>query len=246
MTADRRPSGDPIEVLLLSRQDLGESDRILRLLTADGVQVSAVARGARASRRRFGGALEPGTRLWVGLRKGRGDLGWVQSADVLSSPLRARSDYGRLLLLGHGCEVAQALTSEAPEVRIFQLLGVWLALLEDHAGVGRCARLAFEAKALTFVGLCPQLVACARCGEPVSGRVHFDADSGGALHPACGDGVAVDASELAGLERLRRTPLRDICEGPVAGAAAWLLCDFITHHLRRKLSARAMLAEEGL
>ncbi|HVI73863.1 MAG TPA: DNA repair protein RecO, partial [Anaeromyxobacteraceae bacterium] len=51
--------------VVLRTVDYGESDRVVSLLTAERGKVSAFARKARVSRRRFGGALEPFTLLQV-------------------------------------------------------------------------------------------------------------------------------------------------------------------------------------
>jgi len=46
------------QALVLRTAPLGEADRIVTLLAADGRKLRAVARGARKSRRRFLGCLE--------------------------------------------------------------------------------------------------------------------------------------------------------------------------------------------
>ncbi|HMV65631.1 MAG TPA: recombination protein O N-terminal domain-containing protein, partial [Myxococcota bacterium] len=49
-----------LDAIVLGHQAIGEADRVVRLLVAGRGRVDAVARGARGSRRRFGGALEAG------------------------------------------------------------------------------------------------------------------------------------------------------------------------------------------
>ena len=49
------------DALILRTYKLGESDRIVVFLTRDRGKKRGVAKNARQSRRRFGGALEPGT-----------------------------------------------------------------------------------------------------------------------------------------------------------------------------------------
>ena len=68
--------------LLLARVVFGESDLVVTLLSwADG-KVSALAKGARKSQKRFGGALEPFQTLSVALEERRGDLWSLQRAEV--------------------------------------------------------------------------------------------------------------------------------------------------------------------
>ncbi|HEX7488511.1 MAG TPA: DNA repair protein RecO, partial [Anaeromyxobacteraceae bacterium] len=58
--------------VVLRTVDYGESDRVVTLLTAERGKVSAFARAARASRRRFGGALEHFTLVHAEARERRG------------------------------------------------------------------------------------------------------------------------------------------------------------------------------
>ena len=63
------------DALILRSYKLGESDRIVVFLTRDRGKKRGVAKNARQSRRRFGGALEPLTCGRVGyLERERRDL----------------------------------------------------------------------------------------------------------------------------------------------------------------------------
>ena len=78
------------EALILRTYSLGESDRIVVFLTRDRGKNRGVAKNARQSRRRFGGALEPMTHGRVSYveREGR-DLVFVDYVEPLRSPLAA-------------------------------------------------------------------------------------------------------------------------------------------------------------
>ena len=201
-----------------------------------------VARGARRSRRRFAGLLEPGNRLVVQRQRGRGGLQRLVSVDRLSTTHRARSDLARIALLAWGCEVTAALAPEGgPAPRLHRLLEVWLDLLEGDEAPGVASRLALEAKALTFSGLSPALTHCARTGRPLPARAGFEPSEGGAVaHSA----RVVQSKDLARLEELRRTPLAETPshESP-ATSVHWLLADFIEHQLGRSLRSRSLLSE---
>ncbi len=216
--------------------DLGESDRLIRLLSPRIGRVSVVARRARASRRRFAGAFEVGNEVVVDAR-GKGDLLAVSMVELVRAPRAARDDLTRIALLCFGCEVAGSLAPEhAPAERLYGLLGHWLSRLEGSAPPTPALRIAFEAKALTFAGLGPRLSTCSRCGAGLSDPATWQADSGGA-HASCSFGKPVSADLLAALEALRRAPLAE------AGGAleSWLLTDAIEYHLGRGLNTRALL-----
>ena len=78
------------DALILRTYPLGESDRIVVFLTRDRGKKRGVAKNARQSRRRFGGALEPMTCGRVTYReRERRDLVFLQDVATIRSPLAA-------------------------------------------------------------------------------------------------------------------------------------------------------------
>jgi DNA repair protein RecO (recombination protein O) len=78
------------DALILRTYKLGESDRIVVFLTRDRGKKRGVAKNARQSRRRFGGALEPLTYGRVGyVERERRDLVRLDYVEQLRSPLSA-------------------------------------------------------------------------------------------------------------------------------------------------------------
>jgi len=78
------------DALILRTYSLGESDRIVVFLTRDRGKKRGVAKNARQSRRRFGGALEPLTYGRVGyVERERRELVRLDYVEQLRSPLSA-------------------------------------------------------------------------------------------------------------------------------------------------------------
>lgn len=78
------------DALILRTYRLGESDRIVVFLTRDRGKRRGVAKNARQSRRRFGGALEPMTYGRVGyVERERRDLVFLNYVEPVRSPLLA-------------------------------------------------------------------------------------------------------------------------------------------------------------
>ena len=78
------------DALILRTYRLGESDRIVVFLTRDRGKKRGVAKNARQSRRRFGGALEPLTCGRVGyVERERRDLVSLNYVEATRSPLAA-------------------------------------------------------------------------------------------------------------------------------------------------------------
>src|SRR5262247_3146099 len=80
------------DALILRTYKLGESDRIVVFLTRDRGKKRGVARNARQSRRRFGGALEPMTVGRVGyVERERRELVRLEYVEPVRSPFSAHT-----------------------------------------------------------------------------------------------------------------------------------------------------------
>jgi DNA repair protein RecO (recombination protein O) len=246
-----------LRAVVLRAVDYGESDRVVTLLTLERGKVSAFARGARASRRRFGGALEPFTVVTAEVRERAGsDLLGLDSVSVLRAHGGIRGDLARIACAGYAAELARELVRDAePHEDLFELLVAYLGAL-DAAPARPAALRAFELGALRAAGLAPRLDACAACGAPVAGseRVRFDPSQGGALCAACagsaGPGaVTLSAEALSALARLAAGGLAaadaDALAPGTGREARDALARFIELHLGRRLPARRFLDEVG-
>ena len=98
------------EAIVLRTYSLREADLLVTLFTRLEGKVHGVARSAKKSRRRFGGALEPLTyvRAFYDVRE-RQELARLDSCDVLESPLASEVSYPRALALGHIAELLDEL-----------------------------------------------------------------------------------------------------------------------------------------
>ncbi|HXP38611.1 MAG TPA: DNA repair protein RecO, partial [Solirubrobacteraceae bacterium] len=84
------------EAVVLRSMRYGEADRILHLYTPARGRVSAIAKGVRRSRSRFGGRLEPFFRLRIELHEGRGELLTVTGAETVDGHRHLREDAAAL------------------------------------------------------------------------------------------------------------------------------------------------------
>ena len=174
------------EGVVLRSMRYGEADRILHLYTPMRGRVSAIAKGVRRTRSRFGGRLEPFSHVDLQLHEGRSDLLTVTGADTVHAHAGLRDDGVALDAAGRACDaVARLFESGDPHPEVFHLLCNELRLLEDEPGMATLAnQLAFRLKLLVAAGFGPQLSACASCGE----REHlagFSGAAGGVVCEAC-------------------------------------------------------------
>ncbi|MGO8904001.1 MAG: DNA repair protein RecO [Solirubrobacteraceae bacterium] len=185
------------EAVVLRSMRYGEADRILHLYTSDRGRVSAIAKGVRRARSRFGGRLEPFFRLRIELHEGRGELLTVTGAQTVDGHPRLRGDARALDAAARACDaVGRLFETSEPHPGVFNLLCRKLSLLDEHAaagapamlgrapGLGRGAALAFRLKLLLAAGLAPQLGACAGCGEREH-LVGFSGAAGGVVCTSC-------------------------------------------------------------
>jgi DNA repair protein RecO (recombination protein O) len=110
------------DALILRTYKLGESDRIVVFLTRDRGKKRGVAKNARQSRRRFGGALEPMTCGRVGyVERERRELVRLDYVAVQRSPLSA-VDGEALGYVGYFAELIDEWAQEAdPNETLFRL-----------------------------------------------------------------------------------------------------------------------------
>jgi DNA repair protein RecO len=243
---------EEISYLVLGHTEVGEADRVVRLLSSEHQRFSVFARGARHSGGRFGGLLELGVQLRAAFKPGRGELPLLSQAELVRAPLRAREDLRRIALLGWGCELVAcfapsgAAGAEGGAGRPwFGLLASLLARLEEPSSPGEALRLGFEAKVLAFAGFRPALVRCAASGQPLpeSEWVVFDVEAGGALVSRPGQGPRVRAADLAELEVLLHLPLQACRDrADPAPAVRWLLADLLEFQVGRPLRSRGLLS----
>src|SRR3954471_9912074 len=174
------------EAIVLRSLRYGEADRILHVYTPHRGRLSAIAKGVRKARSRFGGRLEPFFRLQAILHEGRSELLTVTSVETVAGHPRLREHAGSLDVAARCCDaVGRLFATEDPHPGVYALLANELALLEaDPAHATPANAVAFRLKLLLAAGFAPQLAACAACGE----REHlsgFSGAAGGVVCPSC-------------------------------------------------------------
>jgi DNA repair protein RecO (recombination protein O) len=178
------------EAVVLRSIRLGEADRVLHLYTEERGRVGAVAKGVRRVRSRFGGRLEPLSRVRLVLHEGRGDLCTVTSADTVHAHAALRERRAAIERATDACDAVLRLFDAAePNRPAYNLLCHELGLLDGDVALATTAQaLAFRIKLLLAAGFVPELAACAACGE----REHlgaFSAAAGGVVCPGCEAGA---------------------------------------------------------
>jgi len=243
---------------VLRSRNFGESDRILVLLTEDGGKISAIAKGARRSTRRFaGGALEPFQELTVRLdRKLQYSLAFLHESRVLASNLTLAADLDAYAWAAYLTELVEVMTADRDPCRDLY------ALYRDV--MGRLGRDRAEPLAHHFVlgllersGWAPDFGICGLCGEPVtaSSRPILDSRGSGvvcARHEAEAAGIDPEDDTFRPSRRVIDPPLMEYVRDatmavpaaadPAIGRLATALLDrLVDLHLTKPLKSRAFL-----
>ena len=143
--------------IVLSALGYGESDRIISLFTLEQGRIRAFAKAARASRKRFGGSLEPGNRLEVLLQVKEQGLSRLERVEKTVCHPGLRTNLEALALSLYGCELVEALTPEGqPLPRLYRLLATLLDHLEQGTATETDRRF-FEINLLNILGYRPPL-----------------------------------------------------------------------------------------
>jgi DNA repair protein RecO (recombination protein O) len=199
--------------LLLRSVAFGESDQIVHLLTPRRGRVTAIAKGARRSTRRFPGTLDFFNLLQVEIEASRrmGAMARLEHARLVRVWSGLRVDPARFALASYLLEILDRLAPEGGSAvdleRLFVLARSVLGVVED-ARPEPGLRALLELRTLAALGLCPELVQCVRCRGKLEDRgpVAFHVADGGPVCSRCG--VAGD-----GVVEVHRGTLRTLEQG---------------------------------
>jgi DNA repair protein RecO (recombination protein O) len=204
------------EAIVLRSIRYGEADRILHLYTPSHGRLSAIAKGARRARSRFGARLEPFFHVRALLHEGRSELLTVTGVDTVSAYAGLRDHAATLDAAARACDaVARLFETSDPHPEVFRLLANELALLDAGVDHARAAiGLSFRLKLLLAAGIVPQLAACVVCGE----TEHLRGFSGAAGGVVCGSceaaAFALDEDAYRFLVGALGSPLAQAPDGP--------------------------------
>jgi len=236
------------EAIVLRTYPLREADLLVTLFTRAEGKVKGVARSAKRSRRRFGGAMEPltGVRVYYEDRE-RQELARLDSCDILDSPLSDALDYPRVVALEHIAETLdELLPDREANDAIYRLTVSVLRQLRE--GSIWMPLTYFQLWLVRLVGFLPELGVCSQCGQVLNGsRAFYHALADGLM---CIDHKRLASSELTAESRgMARQMFRFPLEGFVA--EAWTqpqyadlrryLIQIVERHIEKRLITSVML-----
>jgi DNA repair protein RecO (recombination protein O) len=205
----------------------GEADRILDLYTQDTGLVSAIAKGIRRTKSRFGARLEPLSCVDFVAYRGR-TLDTVTQAEVLRNFRGVREDLARFEAAAGMIGSVRALSGgDEADRRVFNLLYNGLDTLEERDSGFEAVEAAFGLKLSVLAGYAPQFDDCLSCGvalDEATEPLYFAPNLGGVLCSDCrsqaGDSFPIPPGTLEQLRTLIEYPIRKAIAGDGLGESA--------------------------
>ncbi|MDR3551591.1 MAG: DNA repair protein RecO, partial [Clostridia bacterium] len=150
--------------LVIRELNVGESDRIITILTREKGVVRASAKGARIPKNRFASVCRLLCFSRFTLFAGR-EKYIIDEAEPLDVFIGLRGSLSGLALGQYFCELCGAVApQEEPAEPFLRLILNALHLLETGSRPPTLVKAAFELRLLTLAGYMPDLVACRGCG----------------------------------------------------------------------------------
>jgi DNA repair protein RecO (recombination protein O) len=242
------------DALVLRSYKLGETSKVVVLLTRERGKVRAVAKGVRGPRSRLQSALEPLSEVRVGLYGRQGaELYRLGPCELIRSafPDRGRELEGVLAL----SYFAELLDAFAPEGEVEDNVYRLARAVVDAAGKGSSSMVLaryLEAWLLKLHGLYPPLDRCSACDRVLpAGGLQYHAPAHGFVCQACepASGPALTAASRSFLDTVFHRPPAEVA-GPPSEAVELEAFhhQLIAAHLERDLRSYRVLrdvAREG-
>lgn len=234
--------------IVLRTVKLGETDRILHVLTQGRGKVRAVAKGVRRPGSKFGGRLEPFSHVDLLLYEGR-NLDVVQQAELLASHANVRAEFSTSAAAAVLAELVDLVAQEGEkDNRLFLLLRSGLQALDAGPPDPSVFVDAFLLRVAGAVGFHAFTTRCASC-RAAGPHAFLSVVRGGSLCADCAPtGTRAVSPEVVALVELfasdRWTDLAHVAPGPDRRTASSYARAFAEHHLDRRLKSYDLVPRE--
>lgn len=159
--------------IILSRTDFGEADKIITLLTPDHGKLRLMARGVRRAKSKLAGGVELFSVSDITYIKGRGEIGTLTSARLITHYGRIVQDVTRTMLGYELIKQLNKVTEDQPETEYFTLLEQTFQALDEAAIPLELIRFWFGAQLLAQAGYSPNLYTDA-AGAKLAADLQYD------------------------------------------------------------------------
>ena len=178
------------EGIVLKSMEYEEADKIVTIFTKDYGKVTAIAKGVRKTKSKFGSSLEILTHSIFLIYKGR-NIDIVSQTEILESFFSTSKEVMKFAFAANCVEVVNKLTEEREiNIGLFNLLKEVLHYLRE-SNDPKLLTLSFKWQTMSILGYRPSLDHCCRCNKRVEEQkdMHFNIKEGGLV---CNNCIAKD------------------------------------------------------
>ena len=236
------------DAIVLRTFKLGESSKIVVLLTRERGKLRAVAKGARGARPRYQSSLEPLSEVRVSLYGRQGtELFRLGECELVRSAFRAGArGLDEAMALSYFAELLDAFAQEGEaEDAVYRLALAVVAAVDGGMETGVLGRY-LEAWLLKLHGIYPPLDRCAGCDNALpAGERRYHRPAHGFVCEACGpaSGPVVESLDHDFLrEAFARAPAA-VTRRPSPVALEAFHRDLIRTHLERDLHSHRVMRD---
>jgi len=173
------------EAFILKKTTYAEADYILSIFTKDFGKITALAKNAKKSSKRFGGRLEPFVLSRISFQDRPGRMHILQECETIKVFSRFMEDVELFTLGSFMIENIEILIpKEDPTEKTFKLFLNTLNALNTGKTI-LPEILKFQLSVLALSGFMPKLDSCTKCGKVVSQKAIFSIKKGGSLCQNC-------------------------------------------------------------
>jgi DNA repair protein RecO (recombination protein O) len=178
------------EGIVLKSMEYQEADKIVTIYTKDYGKITAIAKGVRKTKSKFGSSLEILTYSIFLFYKGR-NLDIVSQTEILESFFSTSKEVIKFAFATNCVEVVNGLTEEREiNIGLFNLLKEVLHYLRE-SNDPKLLTLSFKWQTMSILGYRPSLDHCCRCNKCVEDQkeMNFNIKEGGLV---CNNCIAKD------------------------------------------------------
>jgi len=177
--------------IILWKKEYGENDLIIFLIAEGRGRITAIAKNAKKSVKRFGGVLELFTLIDAELKPSRNHGFYILSEVSLESPYEnIRSDFLKTAHASYWAEILNGwIEEDHPQDEVFQLFRTSLENLDRDRVPAETLGIIFQIKLLQLSGLSPDFSSCPGCSRQVEiindKKLLFDIKDGRIICSTC-------------------------------------------------------------
>ena len=178
------------EGIVLKSMEYEEADKIVTIYTKDYGKITAIAKGVRKTKSKFGSSLEILTHSNFLIYKGR-NIDIVSQTEILESFFSTSKEVIKFAFAVNCLEVVNRLSEEREiNIGLFNLLKEVLHYLKE-SNDPKLQTLSFKWQTISILGYRPSLNHCCRCNKSVEDQkeMYFNIKEGGLV---CNNCIAKD------------------------------------------------------